>query len=326
MVGEHPWSGVEVAPAWAPASGSGGGVGSRRGRQAIVGRGAADPRPGGGARSGIRDRRRQSFPPADPAHEPAVSFVQIANHFLEVLAEPVLALSMGAEYGYDRTVFPTFHCLEGSVSNGEVLLTKSATNQSDSPLRGSGRFETSQAAQRLHRERRCGRFETVVTKRFEKDTPGVRLQCGGKNLLRGVGEPVLERFVPERSQKAHLETTPIGRRPFGDNRLGQNGHPALGGLNGDLARPVTRVEGGPFPGLVEKVSVLISGLSPVSRVAGTAARPKDSASGGPSGTAPGGPRGGRASPPRRIPGARSWRGIADPGSEADGGAWRRQRP
>lgn len=289
-------------PVWAPTSGSGEGVASRRGRKAIVGRGAAGPRPGGCARSGIRDRRRRSIPPADPAHEPPVSFVQIANHFLEVLAEPVLALSMGAEYGYDLTVFPTFHCLEGRVSNGEVLPTKSATNQSDSPLRGSRRFETSQAAQRLHRERRSGRVETVVTKRFEKDVPGVRLQRGGKNLLRGMGEPVLERFVPERSQQAHLETTPIGRRPFGDNRLGQNGHPALGGPNGDLARPVARVEGGLLPGPVERVSVLISGLSPVSRVAGTAARPEDSASRGPPGTARRGSAGGRTSPPRRIPG------------------------
>lgn len=61
--------------------------------------------------------------------------------------------------------------------------------------------------------------------------------------------------------------------------------------------------------------------------AGTAARVKDSAFGDPPGRRPEGPRGRRrTTPPRTIQGARSWRGIADPGSEAGGGALRRQRP
>lgn len=182
---------------------------------------------------------RRPLPPADPAYQQHELLVQIADHFFEVFAEPCLALSMGTEHGYDRSVLPPLGCLEGSIANADVVPTKSATNKFDSPFRCPRRFDMPKTEQRLYCVRRRGNINTVVVERPEKEIPGVRQQGRGENFVRRMRGAVLERLISEGAMKAFSQSGPVRRGRLNDIRVRKEGVRGFGLPNDDHIEPVT---------------------------------------------------------------------------------------
>lgn len=287
----------------------------------------------------------------------------MADHFLEVLAEPFLALPMGTEHRYDGAIASPLDRLEGSVAHSEVLPTKRAANESCSPLGGTGRFEAPQTEQRLHGERagaRRGSSRGAIRARDSRCPPPTH----GKESPPPDERP-LPRTVPPGTRREVVPRgaairTPAVRRPPGpagrardcrstERRSRAARRPRRGRDGNGTRRPLPRwadsdigddrpaKSSRSFPRSADRGSVRrprsrgcreetrggagFDAGAPEPQHGRRIAPPatRGDASRSVSGTAAKGP-------PRTIRGASSRRGIADPGSEAGGGALRRQRP